>query len=83
MKTEEIEISNSYKVVCDEFVDTQHFTYCIHGLGHGLVVYYDDDLMAAVDACNDFSDDLSYTCKNGVMMEYTDHKLTEAFDTNC
>jgi len=80
LKTEEVEISNSYKVVCDEFVDTEHFTYCIHGLGHGLVVYYDNDLMTAVDACNDLSDDLSFGCMNGVMMEYTDHKLTEAFD---
>ena len=79
LKTEEIDISNSYEEVCDEFALTPHYLDCIHGLGHGFVVYY-DDVMAAVDACDDLTDSLSKTCKFGVMMEYNEQKLTETFD---
>ena len=80
LKTEEIDISNSYEEVCDEFALTPHWIDCIHGLGHGFIVYYDDDLIAAVDACDGLTDSLSNTCKFGVMMAYNEHKLTETFD---
>jgi len=36
LKNEGKDISNLYKTVCDELVDTIHHTPCLHGVGHGV-----------------------------------------------
>ena len=57
MKKEGKDISNWHKVACDEFVDTKKYEPCIHGIGHGLVFYYEDDLRQAIDACDELPEE--------------------------
>ncbi len=43
---------------------------CHHGIGHGLMFYYENDLPAATDACHRFPDSFqSEACINGMFME--------------
>ena len=78
LKNEGKDISNSYKVACDELVNTKKFKHCIHGVGHGLVFYYEDDLKSPVDACREFPDEPFKHCIKGVMMQHSDNELTES-----
>lgn len=80
------DISNWHKVACDEFVGTKKYKHCVHGIGHGLVFYYEDDLRQSVDACHELSDKPyqnsilfpSLSCVHGVFMQYVDNELTES-----
>jgi len=73
------DISSSYKTVCDEFVDNKDvYQPCVHGIGHGLVFYYEDDLRQAVDGCHELPEDLDRECMHGVFMQYTDNELTKS-----
>jgi len=78
LKKEGEDISNWYKVACDEFVDTENYYPCIHGIGHGLVFVYENDLGSSVDACYELPDEPLEHCMNGVMMQYSDYKLTKS-----
>jgi len=88
LKQEGKDISNWHKVYCDKFVDTEKHQPCLHGIGHGLVFYYGDDLKSSVDACHELPDepllnnippDSKLTnCINGVMMQYNDNQLTKS-----
>jgi len=50
---------------------------CLHGLGHGLTVYYQYDVFEAIKHCGDFSEDWEInTCSNGVFMENVDSYLS-------
>ena len=66
----------SYQIVCDDLIGSSNYQDCIHGLGHGLVHYFGDDLHAAVDKCNSLSFYQDILCTKGVMMQYTDDILT-------
>ncbi|GFN39573.1 MAG: hypothetical protein YK1309IOTA_530007 [Marine Group I thaumarchaeote] len=74
------EVSNWYQTSCDDLVDGKRstFTACIHGIGHGLVFYFEDDLKSSVDACKEIPEEIQYHCINGVMMQYTDNELAES-----
>jgi len=66
----------SYKTICNDFIGSPDYTKCVHGLGHGLVHYYLDDLNSAIDACDQMSFYQSSICVGGVFMQYTDNELT-------
>jgi len=79
LKKEGKDISSWYKTICDEFVDTEKYEPCIHGIGHGLVFYYDDDLRQPLDSCHELPEEESVlSCVHGVFMQYTDDKLTNS-----
>jgi len=55
----------SHQTICDDLIGSSNYQDCIHGLGHGFVHYFGDDLNSSLDAC-----------LKGVMMQYTDNVLT-------
>ena len=55
LKEEGKSISNSYKTLCNKLMGTVDYQDCVHGLGHGFVHYYSDDLKSSVDACHEMS----------------------------
>ena len=67
---------SSYKTICDGLIGSSNYQDCIHGLGHGLVHYYDDDLDSSLNSCHDMSFYQNRLCMKGVMMQYTDNVLT-------
>ena len=70
------DISDSYKILCNDLIGTSNYQDCIHGLGHGLVHYYPDDLEAAIEKCHDMSLYQNILCIKGIMMQYTDNQIT-------
>lgn len=67
---------SSYKTVCDGLIGSSNYQDCLHGLGHGLVHYYDGDLNSSLNSCHDMSFYQNRLCMKGVMMQYTDNILT-------
>ena len=79
MKKEGKDISNLYKTFCDEFVDNEElYINCVHGIGHGLVFYYEGDLRQSVDACHEMPDIPDTPCLQGLFMQYVDNELTKS-----
>ena len=70
----------SYKTVCNDLIGTPDYTNCVHGLGHGLRHYYPDDLNVSITACDQMSFYQSSVCMGGLLMQYTDEKLTQSRD---
>ena len=66
----------SPNTICDELIGSSNYQDCIHGLGHGLVHYYGENLEYSLDTCHQMSFYQSRLCVKGVMMQYTDDKLT-------
>ena len=66
---------SSYKIVCDDLIGSSNYQDCIHGLGHGLVHYFRDDLNSSVELCHEMSFYQNRLCMKGVMMQYTDNIL--------
>ena len=69
-----------YKDICNEFIGLPDYQDCIHGLGHGFVHYYLDDVQSSVNLCHEMSFYQGSLCIGGVMMQYTDGKLTKHSD---
>ena len=69
---------SGYKTICNDFIGNSKFSTCIHGLGHGLTHYFLYDLNSAIVACDQMSFYQSSICIGGVMMQYTDNKLTKS-----
>jgi len=67
---------NSYQTICDDLIGSSNYQDCIHGLGHGFVHYFGDDLNSSLEACNDLSFYQDILCVKGVMMQYTDNVFT-------
>ena len=67
---------SNYKTICDELIGSSNYQDCIHGLGHGLVHYFGDDVNSSVELCHDMSFYQNRLCMKGVMMQYTDNMLT-------
>jgi len=74
-------IPNNLTVSCDDLIGTSSYVDCIHGLGHGLSVYYPNNLESAIKYCHQMSYYQYYACTSGAMMQYTDYKLTEFGET--
>jgi hypothetical protein len=67
---------DSYMTICDGLIGSSNYQDCIHGLGHGFVHYYLDDLESSVQNCHTLSFYQTILCIKGVMMQYTDNKIT-------
>ena len=67
---------DSYQTICDGLIGSSNYQDCVHGLGHGFVHYFGDDLNSSLDSCHDLSFYQNILCVKGVMMQYTDNKLT-------
>lgn len=67
---------SDYDTVCNDLIGTSNYQDCIHGLGHGLVHYFDEDLDSSLQMCHDMSFYQNRLCMKGVMMQYTDNVLT-------
>ena len=71
-----VDFPDSYQTVCDDLIGSSNYQDCIHGLGHGLVHYFGDDLNASLESCHELSFYQDLICTNGVMMQYTDDVMT-------
>lgn len=69
-------LPSDYKVICNELIGSSNYQDCVHGLGHGLVHYFEEDLNSSLEKCHDMSFYQNRLCMKGVMMQYTDNVLT-------
>ncbi|NNM35810.1 MAG: thrombospondin [Nitrosopumilus sp.] len=69
-------LPSDYKSICDELIGSSNYQDCVHGLGHGLVHFFGEDLNSSLDMCHDMSFYQDRLCVKGVMMQYTDNVLT-------
>ncbi|MCJ8305771.1 MAG: thrombospondin type 3 repeat-containing protein [Nitrosopumilus sp.] len=67
----------SHIELCDSFSGTSNYQDCVHGLGHGFVLFYFDELMPSVNSCNQMSFYQNQICIKGVMMQYTTDKMNQ------
>lgn len=68
---------STYGIICDDLIGSSNYQDCVHGLGHGLVHYFNDDLNSSIESCHALSYYQNRLCMKGVMMQYTDNKLTK------
>lgn len=69
-------LPDSYKTICDDLIGSSNYQDCVHGLGHGFVHYFGDDLGSSLESCHELSLYQNILCVKGVMMQYTDNVLT-------
>ena len=67
---------SDYKEICNELIGSSNYQDCVHGLGHGLVHYFNEDLSSSLEMCHNMSFYQDRLCVKGVMMQYTDNVLT-------
>ncbi|MCH7966444.1 MAG: thrombospondin type 3 repeat-containing protein, partial [Thaumarchaeota archaeon] len=67
----------SYMNLCDSFSGTSNYQDCIHGLGHGFVLFYSNELKPSVQSCNQMSFYQNQICIKGVMMQYTTDQINQ------
>jgi len=67
---------STYNIICDDLIGSSNYQDCIHGLGHGLVHYFGEDLSSSLEMCHDMSFYQNILCVKGVMMQHTDNILT-------
>ena len=66
---DQVEIKNLCNEVKENFYSLD-ITHCLHGLGHGLLLFYDYDVFNAVKRCEDFKTNQEQnSCANGVFMQ--------------
>ncbi len=63
--------------LCDSFSGTSNYQDCIHGLGHGFVLFYFNELKPSVQSCNQMSFYQNQICIKGVMMQYTTDQINQ------
>jgi len=68
---------DSYQTICDDLIGSSNYQDCIHGLGHGLVHFFGDDIFSSVKRCDEMSFYQGILCTKGVMMQHTDNILTK------
>ncbi|HXV67048.1 MAG TPA: thrombospondin type 3 repeat-containing protein [Nitrosopumilaceae archaeon] len=76
LKENNAKFPDSYKTICDDFIGTYNYNHCLHGLGHGVVHYYMNDLKSSIKSCDELSYYQNDLCLSGVMMQYTDNEIT-------
>lgn len=64
-------IITTMNTICSDYTVGKYLSWqCFHGIGHGLMIYTDNDLPESIKLCNTYSDRfMSDSCKNGVFME--------------
>ena len=65
-----------YPIICNDLIGSSNYQDCIHGLGHGLMHYFGEDLNSSLEMCHDMSFYQNRLCMKGVMMQHTDNVLT-------
>ncbi|MCV0393113.1 MAG: thrombospondin type 3 repeat-containing protein [Nitrosopumilus sp.] len=68
---------SDYNLVCNELIGSSNYQDCVHGLGHGLVHYFGNDLDSSLELCHEMSFYQNILCVKGVMMQYTDNTMTQ------
>jgi len=66
----------SYNTMCDDLIGSSNYQDCLHGLGHGMVHYFDGDLNKTLKMCHEMSFYQNILCTKGVMMQFTDNSIT-------
>jgi len=61
---------------CDAMSYTEFYLFCLHGVGHGFVAYYDGNLNSALNDCVAYQ--YNYPCSSGAIMEYVGQKVTHS-----
>ena len=69
-------IPTDFKSICDGLIGSSNYQDCVHGLGHGLVHFFGEDLTSSLVMCNEMSFYQNRLCTKGVMMQYTDNIMT-------
>ena len=69
-------LPSNYKIICNDLLGTSNYQDCVHGLGHGLVHYFNEDLDSSLEMCHDMSFYQNRLCVKGVMMQYAENVLT-------
>jgi len=67
---------SDYNLICNDLIGSSNYQDCVHGLGHGLVHYFNEDLNSALEMCHEMSFYQNILCVKGAMMQYTDNVLT-------
>lgn len=67
---------NDFNLICDDLIGSSNYQDCVHGLGHGLVHYFGNDLDSSLNMCHEMSFYQNILCVKGVMMQYSDNILT-------
>lgn len=63
-------LADNIKGICDTFNIRFGIFECLHGIGHGLLAYFDYDLPKAIEECKKLSNDFSTnSCYGGLFME--------------
>ena len=63
-------LAANIKGICDTFNIRFGIFECLHGIGHGLLAYFDYDLPAAIEECKKLNDDFAVnSCYGGLFME--------------
>ena len=76
LKENDNPIPDNLTASCNNLIGSSSYVDCIHGIGHGLVNYYPTNLESATEYCHQMSYYQYYACTSGVMMQYTDDRLT-------
>jgi hypothetical protein len=67
---EQVKIEDLCKVIENGNYYSLDMAHCYHGIGHGLMVLYDNDVFSAVKRCEDFNLEFKQkSCANGVFMQ--------------
>ena len=66
----------SLDIICNDLIGSSNYQDCMHGIGHGLVHYFGNDLKSSLEFCHGMSFYQNRLCVKGVMMQYTDNQLT-------
>jgi len=75
MKEQGFELAD-FEDGCDEISSTEFYPFCLHGVGHGFVAYYDGNLNSALNDCVAYQ--YETPCYAGALMEYVGQKITHS-----
>lgn len=90
--TDEQTLKGSLPVICSPVSGTQKYAECMHGIGHGLMIFFASNVRKSLEYCSYLPSDLHAAngCNDGVFMEYISdylgryhgEQLAEACNTN-
>jgi len=61
---------------CNDMFSTEFYPFCLHGVGHGFVAYYDGNINSALNDCMAYQYEIP--CSAGAIMEYVEQKITHS-----
>jgi len=69
---------DSFGTICDGMIGTVDYLSCLHGLGHGLMHYFESDIDTVITKCNELSYFPGYHCLTGAFMQHAENELIRA-----